>query len=109
MGCILAEETALFECLHDERDVALFEVAHAAVDELGAAAGGAFAEVLCLKEQHIEAADSGINGDANAGRAAADDDNIPGSGPVGHTVDHFLTVHCLLSLLCCGSVGLGKL
>ena len=54
--CVLAKQAALFEGFHDEGDVALFEIADAAVDELGAAAGGAFAEVLCFEEEDVEAA-----------------------------------------------------
>ena len=43
------EEAALFQRLHHERDVALLEIAYAAVHELRAAAGGPFAEVMLLE------------------------------------------------------------
>ncbi len=48
---VLPEQAALLERLHDEGDVALLEIADAAVDQLGGAAGGAFAEILVLEQQ----------------------------------------------------------
>lgn len=50
VGGIADEEAALAEGLEDEGDIALLEVADAAVDELGAAGGGAFGEVGLLDE-----------------------------------------------------------
>ncbi len=50
VGGIADHEAALAEGFEDEGDIALLEVADAAVDELGAAAGGAFGEVGLLNE-----------------------------------------------------------
>ena len=76
---ILAENAAFLQRLHDEGHVALLEVAHAAVDELGGAAGSALAEVALLDQANGVAARGGIDGDADAGRPAADDGHVPGS------------------------------
>lgn len=50
VGGVADEEAALAEGFEDEGDVALLEVADAAVDELGGAGGGAFGEVGLLDE-----------------------------------------------------------
>ena len=63
----------------------LLEVAHAAMDQLGAAAAGAFAEVVGLDENHAEAARGGVDGYAHAGGAAADDGDVPGLGVLART------------------------
>ena len=52
MRSVLSKQAALLERFHHQRDVALFEVAHAAVHQFGAAAGGAFAEVVLFQEQN---------------------------------------------------------
>ena len=75
---VLPKQSALLERLHDERDVALLEVADAAVDELRAAARRAFAEVVLFEQQDVVAAARRVDGDADAGGAAADDDDVPG-------------------------------
>ncbi len=75
---VLAKQAALFQGRHDERDVALLQVANAAVDELGGAAAGSFTEVVGLDENYTEAARGGIHGNAHAGCAAADDGDVPG-------------------------------
>ena len=56
------------------------------MDELGAAAGGAFGEVVLLEESDRATARSGVERDADAGRAAADDNNIPRSGVLAQPV-----------------------
>src|SRR5208283_5082492 len=50
---VLKKQSALLEGFHDERDVALFEVTHAAMHQLGAAAGGALAEIALLEQEHV--------------------------------------------------------
>ena len=55
VGGIADEEAALAEGFEDEGDVALLEVADAAVDELGALAAGAAAKVAALDEGCAEA------------------------------------------------------
>ena len=48
MRRVLQKQSALLECLHDQSDIALFQVTNAAVSQLGAATGRAFAEVALL-------------------------------------------------------------
>jgi hypothetical protein len=76
VGSELEEAVALDAGLEDEAEVAVLEVADAAVDEAGGAAGGAAGEVLALDEGDAQAAQGGISGDATAGDAAADDEDI---------------------------------
>ena len=77
MRRVLSKQSALLERFHDQRDVALLEIAHAAVHELGAAARRALAEVVLLEQQDVVAAAGRVDGDADAGGAAADDDHVP--------------------------------
>src|SRR5579871_1827112 len=93
------QPAALAQRLQNQPDAALAEIAHAAVDQLGAAAGGALAEVAAFEEQHRVAAGRGVHGDAGSGRAAADDDQVPRLAPVEGTVEHRGAVHGGLSPL----------
>ena len=77
---VVAENAALLEGFHDERDVALLEISDAAMNELGGSAGGALAEIALLKQADGISARSRVNGDADTGRAAADDGDVPGVG-----------------------------
>src|ERR1700679_4215341 len=99
VGRVLQEQTALFERFHDQADVPLLEVAHSAVGQLGAAAGGTFAEIALLEEQHVIAARSRIDVDAHAGRSSAYDDHVPGLGMRYEAVPHFVASH--QCSLCC--------
>ena len=47
------------------------------MDELGAAAGGAFAKIALLQQEHVVAARCGVDRRAHAGRSAADNDDVP--------------------------------
>ena len=76
---ILAEQTALAESLANEPHPRLLEIAETAVDQLGAAAGGALAEVVLFQEHDAIAARSRIDRDSDTGRAAADYRDIPRS------------------------------
>jgi hypothetical protein len=80
VGSEAQEAVALDAGLEDETEVAVLEVADAAVDEAGGAAGGAGGEVLALDEGDAETAQGGIPGDATAGDTAADDEDIEGLG-----------------------------
>ena len=78
MGRVLDENAALLERFTHKAPVArILHVAHAAVNELGRTRGSARGEVLRFKQQGLEAAGGCINGNAGAGCAAADDDDVP--------------------------------
>ena len=64
-----------------EAHVALLEVAEAAVDELGALRRGAGGEVVALDEGGPQPAGGGVEGGADAGDAAADDQDVEASRP----------------------------
>jgi hypothetical protein len=70
------EAGALDARLEDEGEVAVLEVADAAVDEAGGAAGSPGGEVLALDEGDAQAAEGGIAGDPAAGDTAADDEEV---------------------------------
>src|SRR5262249_8641487 len=97
MRRVLAEQAALLERPHDERDGALLEVAHAAMHEFGGSARGALAEVVLLDEQYLVAARRRVDRDAHAGGAAADDHHVPGRAPVDGAAEHLGAVHLALS------------
>jgi hypothetical protein len=67
---------ALVQGLAHQADLALTEVAHAAVQQLGGARGGALGEVLGLQQRHAQAALRGVERQPEARGAAADDDQV---------------------------------
>ncbi|GKT76549.1 hypothetical protein ColTof4_08972 [Colletotrichum tofieldiae] len=77
------EGLALVESLHDELELGvvevpdgLLEVADAAVDELGALGRGSGGEVVALDEGDLQATGDGVESDAGARGAAADDEQV---------------------------------
>ena len=93
MRSVLSKQAALFQRFHHQGDVALFQVAHATVHQLGAAARGAFAEVVLFHEEHVVAAARGIDRDANACGAAADNDDVPRIVPFLEANEHLGSAH----------------
>ena len=70
------EVFALAQGFADEAELAVLEVAEAAVDEAGGAGRRAGAEVVALDEEGLVAGELGFAGDAGAVDAAADDDDV---------------------------------
>jgi hypothetical protein len=97
VGRVLQKQSALFERFHYQADVSLLQVAHAAVCQLGAAAGGAFTEVALLEQQHIVAARRGIDRNAYARCAAAHDNHVPGFGMRLDAAPHVDAIHGVLA------------
>jgi len=93
VGRVLQKQSALLERFHDKADISLLQVAHAAVCQLGAATGGALAEVALLEQQHIVAARRRIDGNAYAGCTAAHDKYIPCFGMRFAASPHFGSIH----------------
>ncbi len=75
---IVAEKPALVECLQNERNIALLQIAHTAVDELRATARGALGKVVLLDEDCAIAAAGGVYGDSQTGGSSADHEKIVG-------------------------------
>src|SRR5262249_30770015 len=71
-------QRALVGALEDQAELAVLEVAEAAVDELGGLRGGPRPEVTLLDQHDAEAAVGRVAGDAGAGDAAADDHHVEG-------------------------------
>src|SRR5258706_486433 len=71
------QDGALVQRFADQPEVALREVAHAAVRELRRARRSPFGEVLGLDQRDREAARRGVERHAEPGGAAADDHQIP--------------------------------
>ena len=90
---ILQQQAALLERFHHQADVSLLEVSHAAVRQLGAAARCPFAEIALLEQQHVVAAAGRVNGHADAGRAATDDNHVPGLAVRANPTPHFVACH----------------
>jgi hypothetical protein len=72
------QQAALAQCLADEVELHLLEVAQAAVDELGGAAGGARGKVPRLDQGDRQPPAGGVQRGPRAGRATADDDDVKG-------------------------------
>ncbi len=76
----VAEQAGAFDqSLVHEREMAVFEIAQTAVDQLRGRAAGAGREVAALDQGNAPAARGRIQRHAGAGDAAADDAQIEGS------------------------------
>ena len=76
VGGVAAQPLALGQRLVDEGDLALLEVAEAAVDQLGALRRRARGEVAAFDERGAQAPAGGVEGHAGAGDAAAHDQHV---------------------------------
>ena len=74
---VLEQQRTLVQCLANKWDIALRQISHSAMNELGAAAGGSVREVARFQEQGAVAAGGGIDGRAQSRCAAADDKDVP--------------------------------
>ncbi len=79
------QQTALLERLPDQREVELFEVAQAAVNQLAGPAGRAGGEVARLHQGDRQTTGGGVQRHSRAGHPAADDDHVEGFRP--HPLD----------------------
>ena len=70
---------AFAEAPVDEAGLPRAQVAHPAVDQLGAAAGGAAGEVAAFDQEGAVSARGGVEGGREPGAAATDDDDVPGA------------------------------
>ena len=94
---VAQQPSALGESLVDELDVALLEVADAAMDHLGRFGGSAIGEVAPLHQAGAQAAGGGIQGHARSRRASADDQHVEllggqplqRPGPIENSVGHW--------------------
>ena len=73
---ILEQQLALRECLVDESELALVEVAEATMHELGALAARARREVVPLHERGPQTTRRRVERDSDAGDAATDDEHV---------------------------------
>ena len=79
-GGDLHQDPALDGTLVGHVELALGEVAQAAVDQLGAPPAGAEGDVVGVDGDHVEAAAGGVERDSGAGDAEADDEDVRGLG-----------------------------
>ena len=84
-GALVQQAAALGEGFVHELDVALLEVAQAAVDELRRLRRRARREVVAFDQRDRQAAGRRVECDAGSGDAAADDDEV--EGPRAETVE----------------------
>ena len=76
VGGVAAQALALVERFVDEPDLALLEVAQAAVDQLGRLRRRARGEVVALDERGAQPTGGGVEGAPDAGDAAADHEHV---------------------------------
>src|SRR6185312_6044892 len=98
MRGVAEQDASLFEGLHDEWYVALFEVADAAVNQLGAAAGCALAEVALLQQQDAITARGPIERDPGAGGASTHHDHVPCAGSRFEPAVHVTASHAAFAV-----------
>src|SRR5207248_929944 len=73
MGRDAAQDPALLGGLDDQADVALLQVAHAAMDQLRRSAGGSRGEVSPLDDRDAQAAQGRVAGHAGSADSSAAD------------------------------------
>ncbi len=105
VGSVLAESLALTQRLVDEAHVAVLQIAKTAVHQLGALRGGPRREVLGFDQRRGKAARCGIEGDADAGDAPADDQDVEVLRC--ETAQHGLPIERPLDLVVVGGGGRG--
>ena len=69
--------SALAQSVKNQRQVHLLQVAHAAVDEFGAAAGGLLGEIGALHKERAVAASGGFDCGTQTGRPTANHQDVP--------------------------------
>src|SRR5438552_14625486 len=74
---VLAQQSALLQRRHYQRNVSLLEIPHSTVHKLGAAAARPLAEVVRFHEHYIQPASCSIHGDSHASCATPDYRNVP--------------------------------
>src|SRR5438128_170804 len=73
-----AEMIALAARLEHERELVVFQIPQAAVDQLRRLAAGPAREISLLDQGHAQPAHGGVTGDASAVDAAADHQQVEG-------------------------------
>ena len=84
----MQQRGALAQCLAHQSNIALRQVAHAAMHQLGGARGGAFGKVMRLDQHHAKTARRCVQRHAQAGRAAAHNGDVIVARR-GQTADQF--------------------
>src|SRR5258706_8754185 len=93
MWRVLKEKATFLQGFHDQPNVALFQIPHAAMCQLGAAAGRAFAEVALLQQQHVVPARRSIDSHPDTSGSAAYDNHVPGFGVRLDATPHVSAIH----------------
>ena len=88
--CVLAQPLAFVQRLVDQPHLALLQVAQAAVHELRALRRRARGEVVALDERRAQPTRRGVEGDADAGDASADHDDV--EGLVAQSTQHVASI-----------------
>src|SRR5882724_7194108 len=90
---VLQKQSALLERFHNQPDIALLQIANAAVCQLGAATGSAFAEITLFEQQNVVAARGSINRSSSAGGAATHNNHVPRFAMRFDATPHFCSIH----------------
>jgi hypothetical protein len=93
MGCIIPQETAFSQRLHDQRDVSLLEITNASVYELCTSRGGSLSKIALFQEQNVISPRSSVHRNAHTGCAAADNQHVPRVGSIRYPAQHFFAIH----------------
>ena len=76
MRRVAQQHLAFLQALAHQPELVILEIAQAAVDQLGAGAGGVRGEIVLLHQQHRQAAPGSIAGDTGAVDAATDHEKV---------------------------------
>ena len=77
MRRIFQKDAALLQRFHDQRNVALLQITHPAMHQLGRAAGSPFAEIRLFEQHHLIAPRGRVERNPHSGRATANNRQVP--------------------------------
>ena len=93
---VLAHQAALLEGRHHQWNIALLQVAHAPMHQLGTAAAGALAKVIGFDQYHAQTASRSIDRHSHTRSSTTKNGYIPGLLSVPELLHHLFPAHFLL-------------
>ena len=92
MGSVLFEQSPFAQCLAHQRNIALRQIAHPAVNQFGAAATGSFGVVMGLEQQGTVSSSGSLHSSTQATGPSSNDEQVPLSR-FGNGFNNVCTLH----------------
>ncbi len=93
VGRVAVQEAALMECFQNQRNVALFQIPHSAMNELRAPARCAFGEILLFDQSDSIPTRCRVHRGAKAAGSPTHDQKIKDGGVRGELINGKVAMH----------------